>query len=126
MPKIRDETSDMAEQLAAMQAELERTQHELERVQSTKEERPEGVDTFIAAVSKVETPSSGSGNASRHSAAPTPPPPASSSTTSWASCPTQFPSHADCCCSASTLKTKTLMRDSKRTFARTSGKQNGS
>ncbi len=49
MPKTREETSDMAE--------LERTQHELERVQSAKEERPEGLDTFIAAVSKVEIPS---------------------------------------------------------------------
>ena len=57
MPKTREETSDMAEQLAAMQAELERTQHELERVQSAKEDRPEGLDTFIAAVSKVEIPS---------------------------------------------------------------------
>ncbi len=56
-PKIRDETSDLAEQLAAIKAELERTQHELDRAHNAKEERPEGLDTFIAAVSKVEIPS---------------------------------------------------------------------
>ena len=56
-PKIRDETSDLAEQLAAVKAELERTQHELDRAHNAKEERPEGLDTFIAAVSKVEIPS---------------------------------------------------------------------
>jgi hypothetical protein len=133
-PKIRDETTDLADQLAAMKAALESPQCELERAHnSAKEERPEGVDAFIAAVSKVEIPSfweadpaSGSGNVSQHSAAPTPPPPASSSTTSWGSCPTQYPSHVDRCYLASTSRTKMHMRDSKRTYARTSEKQNGS
>ncbi len=72
------------------------------------------------------TLSCGSGSASQLSAEPTSPPKASSSTTSWASCPTQCLSPADHCYSASILKTRMLMRDSKHTTARTSGSQSGS
>jgi hypothetical protein len=55
MPKGRDKTANLADQLAAMKAELESTQRELVRAHNNaKEERPKGVDAFIAVVSKVE------------------------------------------------------------------------
>ncbi len=58
MPKGRDKTANLADKLAAKKAELESIQRELERGHnSAKEERPEGVDAFIALVSKVEIPS---------------------------------------------------------------------
>ena len=58
MPKEKPSADELAEQLAAMTAELERTQRDLDRAnQHTREERPEGMDAFIAAVSKVDIPS---------------------------------------------------------------------
>jgi hypothetical protein len=56
MPKEKPSADELAEQLAAMTAELER--RDLDRAhQHAREERPEGMDAFIAAVSKVDIPS---------------------------------------------------------------------
>jgi hypothetical protein len=58
MPKEKPSADELAEQLAAMMAELERRQRDLDRAhQHDREERPEGMDAFIAAVSKVDIPS---------------------------------------------------------------------
>jgi hypothetical protein len=57
-PKEISNANELAEQLAAMRTELERTQRELDRASHhSREERLEGMDAFIATVSKVDIPS---------------------------------------------------------------------
>jgi hypothetical protein len=51
----KPDAEELASQLADMRAELLETQRELER--ANMQEKPDGVEAFIAAVSKVDIPS---------------------------------------------------------------------